>query len=118
MPLGAPSPRSCGRRRSEDREVIKLRIAWEAATRPFQLRQHRLEAHDRRGFLIAGRAQSRLHKFHRQLALVFVKVFEWDAFAVARDEMPVEPLFIAKPETRLRLLFGPWRSDELVSVVA
>src|SRR5262245_47961631 len=114
MALDAPAPWGLGRRRPEEREIIKFRIAREAAARPFQLRQDRLEAHDRRGFLIAGRAETRFQKLHRQLALILVELFERDSLAVARDEVPVESLLVAEFETRFRLLFGRERNDKFV----
>src|SRR5215475_6028961 len=106
MAFNAPSPRVFGRRSSEDREEIKRGVTRETAVRALHLRQNRLEAHDCRSLLIAGRAEAGFQKFHRQLALVFVEVLERKSFAVAGDEMPVEPLRVAELETRLRFLFG------------
>src|SRR5262245_21058910 len=103
----APPPRGVGRRRSKDREVIKLGVARETAARAFQLRQDRLEAHDRRGLLIAGRAQAGLHKLHRQPSLILIEVFERDSFAVPRDDGPIATVLAGEIESRFGLLF--WR---------
>src|SRR5215813_8616997 len=114
MALDAPAPGSFWRRRSEYRKVIKLGVAREAAVRAFQLRQDRLKADDRRGLLIAGRAQAGFHKLHRQLALVFIEIFERDPFTVAWNNGPVAPVLVGKTNTRFGLLFRRERGEEFV----
>src|SRR5688572_6708667 len=113
MELGAPAPRTLGRRRTKHREAVALGIARRTAAL-LDVAKNVLELHDLRVGVVAARAQPGLEQFVRELALWFGHRLDLQTVALElRDEVPAQTLGGIKGEGRLLPLLGIERGEEV-----
>ena len=114
MPLDAPAPGAFGIRLAENAHEVLLWIALGAHSgfgsriRCFgalDLPEHFFQRHDRRRLGCSTEAQPSVEQCMGQQLLLGCHFLEWQPLALARDEVPVDALFILKGKGRLGLLF-------------
>ena len=107
MALHAESPGAGIGRLAEDAEVIFLRVALGmglAGVSLLELLEHVFQAHDRDSFDVALLAQPGAQQRMRQRALRGRHIEQRQAFALTRDEVPVQTLLVLEREGRLDVL--------------
>ena len=115
MPLHAPAPRFFAAGRAEDGHEIQLRVAHRPAGPPFlQLREHRLQTHDRNRLGVAAMAQPGGQQRVREQALLVRHFLDHQSLSFPRDEMPVRALRPGERKGRLRLLFRGQCAEEVL----
>ena len=121
MPLDAPAPAALHIRRAEDADEILLRIALQAdggfrgfvsGFRAFDLPEHFFQRHDGGRFGSATEAEAGIEQSVGEQLLLRRHFLQRQAFALARDEVPVDALFVFKTEGGLGLLLRSQHGEE------
>ena len=102
MSLESPTPSGVFAGRSKYRECVIVGIA-QRATALLHFFENLIEAHDRLGLLIAAARQTAGEKRMGERLLGGSHVVPGNSFSLARNEVPVEPLFVVERKRTLRL---------------
>src|SRR5437016_3258829 len=111
VPLEPQAPCAALAGLAEDSEVVHLRVSgWPFAG--LEDAKHILKRPNGLDLLIASKAEAGAQHVDPGIALSTFQLFEWDALAVARDVVPVEPLLRIERQGGLGRLLGPQRRKE------